>query len=57
MTFAELAHQIGLMTDEQRNKTATVYVADTDEFMPVLEDVKVTAETDVLDENHPYIFV
>lgn len=56
ITYRELLNKIKSFTDEQLDMTATIYVNDTDEFYGV-NTVKITTETDTLDENHPYLSI
>jgi hypothetical protein len=55
-TYAQLAELISKMTNEQKQMNVTVYLQGPDEFVPV-QMVNVTTDTDVLDENHPYLVI
>lgn len=56
MTYKELAAMIGIMNDEQQSCDATVYLSETDEYLPV-NKVGVQDEDDVLDKNHPFLTI
>lgn len=54
ITFLEVKQWLEKLTAEQLACTATVYDPYNDEFLPI-SDVLITDESDVLDENHPYL--
>jgi len=57
MTWKELKKQIEHLTDEQMNTDVTVYSPADIEFYPILNNLKIDKESDVLDENHPFIVI
>jgi len=57
-TYRQLRDAINLMNDEQMDSNITVQEAqedDLDEFYPA--ELRIIRETDVLDENHPVIYI
>lgn len=56
ITYRELLNKLNSFTNEQLDMTATIYISDSNEFYGV-NQLKITTDTDVLDENHPYLSV
>ena len=57
MTWMDLKAQIDEMTEEQRYTDVTVYDPADMEFYPVIGQIKLNENSDVLDEGHPFIVV
>lgn len=57
MTWNDLRKQIEALTPEQLNTDVTVYNPADTEFYPVINQLKVNKNFDVLDEDHPFIVV
>jgi len=55
LTYRELLNSLITLTEDELNMTATVYLADVDEFIPLSTFLFSDEENDVLDEGHPYI--
>ena len=55
LTYRELLAIINQLTPEQLDMTATVYDGANDEYLPI--NAMETADTDVLDDNHPVLIV
>lgn len=55
MTWKDLKKQMECLTDEQLNTDVTVYHPADMEFYPVLNNLKVNKNFDVLDKDHPFI--
>jgi len=57
MTWKQLKAHIEVMDEEQANTDATIYLKNTDEYLPV-EDIEF-ADTSVmvLDRLHPYLII
>ncbi len=60
-TFRDLLEALKELTDEQLDKTATVYVKEEDEFYPItdykISDGDADPAAGILDDNHPYFIV
>ena len=54
MTYRELAAFLVTLSEEQLNMDVTVYDTQQDEYF-MSEGIRVVADTDVLDDNHPVI--
>jgi hypothetical protein len=61
ITYNQLLEQIQKMTPEQRDATVTVFVTETVEYYPLVQDFPVVfadgAVNDVLDHGHPYLVI
>ena len=56
MTWKELKEAIEELTEEQQNMDVSVYLEETDEYIP-MSGLGVTLEDDVLDEDSPFIII
>ena len=56
-TYRDLLEQLQKLTPEQLIMTPTVYVADMEEYYPIRALGITKTDNDVLDENHPYLYV
>jgi hypothetical protein len=54
MTYKDLQLKLSLLSEEQLNHTATVFICSQDEYYPV-KDSDITFEGDVLDAGHFYL--
>ena len=58
MTYRELADLIENMTDEQKDQDVTVFVAEQNEYYPLVKDFPVCqSDGDVLEEGHYYLTI
>jgi hypothetical protein len=61
MTYRELAEYISKLNDEQKDSDVTVFVADQDEFYPLVAGCPVSEAKEIgedrLDEGHPYLVI
>ena len=60
LTYAELAKQIGEMTDEQKQANVSVFIPGVDEFYPIAKVEFATeggAADGILDEGHPILIL
>jgi hypothetical protein len=55
-TYREVLEALKNLSEEDLDKTATVYVRGVDEYYPI-QTFGVTPDTDVLDKDHPYFLV
>lgn len=56
LTWQELIEKLNKIPTEKRNQTATIYLTNSDEFMPIAPIVRETTEKeDTLDAGHFYI--
>jgi hypothetical protein len=55
MTYGDLLIHLQSLDPHELEMTATVYLADVDEFIPLSTFLFSDEENDVLDEGHPYI--
>lgn len=56
MTYIELAQAIEKMTDEQKQSTVTIRLADIDEYFPV-NDMYSNPYDDVIGKDEPYLSI
>lgn len=54
MTYKELLDLLNELDEEQLNMDVTIYDTEEDEFFKSA-GFNITDETDILDENHPYL--
>lgn len=60
MTWEDLKDMIKEFTEEQLKQTVTVYIRETDEYWPLVDDyplVESDDTCDVLDPNHWYMVI
>jgi hypothetical protein len=57
MTFKQLKEEIEKFNDEQLNSTVTTYIPWEDEYFGILEVTFATKDNDVLDAEHPVLFI
>ena len=57
MTWKELKAHIEVMDEEQVNTDATIYLKNTDEYIPVMDIEFADTSVMVLDPNHPYLTI
>lgn len=56
LTYRRLMQLIAALSQEQKDCIATIYLPDSDEFLPIHQLVFQDG-TDVLDDQHPYLTV
>lgn len=54
MTYRNLLESLKDLSPEQLDMDVTVFDGENDEFYPVIS-FDITTETDVLDDNHPFV--
>lgn len=54
MTWRDLLRELIELTDEKLDQTCTIYLANTDEYLPITH-VHTTIVDDVLDAGHFYV--
>lgn len=57
MTYQDMLLQLQTLSEEQLQKTATVYTTYCDEYVEVKEIVFTTDVQSVLDEDHPVLVI
>jgi len=55
ITYKQLLQQLNTFTEEQLNSDVAIYDTAIDEYFQLKVELVFTAETDVLDANHPVI--
>ena len=58
MKYRDLLIELQLLSPEQLNQDVTVLVREQDEYYPLVPDYPwLFAESDVLDQDHPYLVI
>lgn len=56
-TYRQLADAINKMSDEWKDTNVTVYLAESDEYIPVNAITEADETEDVLDTGHPILLI
>lgn len=56
MTYNDLKNALTRLSPTQLNMDVTIYIEKDDEFFAV-KTIEIMSETDILDENHPFLTI